>query len=176
MSARGPRTIVGIDASNERSGWAVWYCPAPPARWRLASSGAASIWSGETAQESLEWFLDEIRGPLACALEVPQNGTHASRGGVTFAGGVMVAPLIAAGLERKNLRKVQPRQWRKRVFGTLRPRDWKAAAVGLCGLMGCPAESHDEAEAILIGLSEVLRRGYAPEEEVARVLRERGIL
>lgn len=52
-------------------------------------------------------------------IEVPQNGTHDSRGGVHFAAGMAVGALVSKfeRIKRRMLLKVKPSEWRRAIFG-----------------------------------------------------------
>lgn len=84
-------------------------------------------------------------------VEVPQNGTHASRGGVHFAAGMVVGRLC---VRRRNVIRVTPSEWRKCLGLATRGKD-KDYYVAACHdlVPGTDAVTdHNEAEAILIGL------------------------
>ena len=136
--------VWGIDPGNDRAGLAAfvdgslaWHATVCP--WDMGPAPA----------------LPEPRR-LRVYVEVPQNGTHKSRGGVHFAAGMLVDWLLrsgaAPGLKRRWVRKVEPRKWwathgidPKSEVSTkdqaLKKVSWLAEV-----------ESDDEADAILIGI------------------------
>jgi hypothetical protein len=99
--------------------------------------------------------------------EVPANGTHASRGGVHFAGGMLLAMLnhqLGETVPRGNIRKVKPSAWRGWASFPKKPTDevpdLKEHAIRTVReKFGAEVESDDEAEAILIGWIGAVREG-----------------
>lgn len=89
-------------------------------------------------------------------VEVPQHGTHQSRGGVHFGAGMVVADLVTLyGLKRNQVKRVKPSQWRKAIFGKAEGTsdEWKERAVRKAIEMyeDYGLTDHNEAEAILLG-------------------------
>lgn len=83
-------------------------------------------------------------------VEVPQNGTHKSRGGVHWAAGMIVAKLLSDkwAIKRSRVHKVTPREWRGLLFGDEKTSKEKCVEWGR---QYADCASDDEAEAICIG-------------------------
>lgn len=159
--------IYGVDPSNASAGVARW--AESPAGWRCAESETLCPWSEEVS------VAVAARGGKSTAyVEVPQNGTHKSRGGVHWAGGMLIGSLRrVVPLPRRNVKKVTPSRWRRLVFRN-RPDDWKLGALDVCAAMGLEVDSEDEAEAVLIGLAGVIMQGERPHVAVVEALCEAG--
>lgn len=141
-----PRKIlISIDPGNTSAGVAYFV------DGTYAASQTVNPWDGPlTAPECLLEVLAHAEGTkIAVFVEVPQNGTHDSRGGVHWAAGMVVASLPVR-IKRHWVTKVKPLQWRR---GSGLPVDLsKERSVELAeSLSGRKVDSHDEAEAILIG-------------------------
>src|SRR5262249_34902599 len=85
-----------------------------------------------------------------CIIEVPQNGTHVSRGGVMFAAGVLYGRWVEPGTR---ILFVRPDEWRRALFGTVKDEDWKKKVMDFVMRSGYSISSHDEADAIAILLA-----------------------
>lgn len=139
--------VIGIDPGNDRAGISFWE------DGRLLSSATVFAWNPWEVQSAvpLRWLETSARTILY--VEVPQNGTHASRGGVHWAAGMLVAPLVdLLGVPRSRVVKVTPSVWRRGLGLPTRGQDkqrWIDAARAVPG--AGQIASHDEAEAVLIG-------------------------
>lgn len=100
-------------------------------------------------------------GRVKVFVEVPQNGTHSSRGGVHFAAGMLVGDLAnELDIRRSDVTKVMPREWRALVLED--PRASKEDCVKRAKLYGGPYKSEDEAESVLIGAHGCIELGLDP--------------
>ena len=157
MSRRYPRYVIGVDPSNKSAGVAV-FRHAGAGGYVLEFLGSYSPWDGLP-----ELSLEET-GTTLVYCEVPSNGTHKSRGGVNWAGGMVIAQLLARGnLSRRRVRKIEPRDWRKPMLGRTSEKEegaLKRAAIAKATEMGARPENDDEAEAFLIGAHAVLEEGF----------------
>ena len=144
--------IVGVDPSNTRTGVSVWN------RGALVFSCSYDPWRDDP--EDLEVHLVGLKIDKVW-IEVPQNGTHKSRGGVQRAGGMAVEKIRGISwFHRTKLRTVPPDAWRKNVLGCLPPEgEAKKSALRWAGGVK-PVTCHDEAEAICIGAHGCLLAGY----------------
>lgn len=135
--------IVAIDPGNDRTGFAVyedgalvesdWFCP-----WDCPSP---------------EHDADRVY------LEIPQNGTHASRGGVREAGGMAIANL---NVRRPDVRRVTPNKWRAGLGLLTKGAGKPYYVLEARKVPGAEeVEDHNEAEAILIGKYACLMEGEA---------------
>lgn len=150
-----PTVVWGVDPGNESAGVSMWVDGG--LRWH----STVNIWDPWGENQNQPPMLRGVRHRMF--VEVPQNGTHQSRGGVHWAGGMVamwVGGTIAAGdrLLRSHVRKVTPDTWRK-PLGIDPKADTKEQAMQMVELMGLEVESHDEAEAILIGMYGCLELG-----------------
>ncbi len=142
------RLIIGVDPGNDCSGIAVFLDGA------YADSRHGSPWTTD-----LTWALTpQPSASLRCYVEVPQNGTHTSRGGVHWAAGMVVSQILETReLARKDLRKVKPSIWRKGLgFSVCLS---KKRAVEEARRYHPAVVDHNEAEAILIAAYGVLDSG-----------------
>ena len=145
----GDELIIGIDPSNTATGIAFWR------DGECIASGVLNPWKNVPP-----WVDHE--GPVNVYVEVPQNGTHKSRGGVHWAAGMVMGHLAERFfIPRSRVRKITPSTWREKVLGDAKAT--KQDAVKAAETYLPPARrkglTHDEAEAILIGAYGVLDRG-----------------
>ena len=172
--------IIGIDPSNECTGVSIWE------GGRLLSSTHYNPW-----RDRLLDFLDfptHWRGLVKNRMyvEVPQHGTHTSRGGVHWAGGMVTAELLGLCTDYEGVftalqvgppskpgkytKKITPDTWRRGWLHSV----FSAPSTFLAGVVKGwtkddalmyarrykpEVESHDEAEAILIGAYGCIDRG-----------------
>lgn len=162
VGMKQPPVVVGIDPGNESAGVCLWAptLPLPEGghAYEPVVSWTMSPWQATFVAPT--WMQEpSIDLRHVAYVEVPQNGTHKSRGGVHWAAGMIVGRLLPAmGLRRGDVTKVTPSRWRRAVFRKT-PDDYKAEAVALCRLLGLEPRSVDEAEAVCIGLAGVLLSG-----------------
>jgi hypothetical protein len=138
--------VVGIDPGNDSAGIAFLYDGA------YSASETRNPWSGGALwMPPRSW----LAGPEARAkvfVEVPQNGTHKSRGGVHFAAGLIVGQ-SALEIRRQDVIKVTPREWRTGLG--LEDRGMGKGyfvAQAQAHFPSAVFDSDDEAEACLIAL------------------------
>lgn len=162
-TAKPLRPCIGIDPGQDAAGLSL---VAPCGR--VAASTHAGCWPKRNEPDPLgaavarvfeQWDPSWTSRPIVC-VEVPQNGTHASRGGVRLAEGMILSRLHTAllhcgGLRRADVVRVEPREWR--ATDGPRPGDreaWKSWALRQANVYVPSRELFvaDEAEAVLIGL------------------------
>lgn len=137
--------VVGIDPAQSQAGIAV------VKDGRVMSSASFCPW-GPEAGELLDVVMAEADVPLFIC-EIPQNGTHRSRGGVMFGAGLIFGLLLEQwDIRRRDIEYVTPAVWRKAVLG--RSNADKGAAVRRAKrlLDGRSPADHNEAEAICIAV------------------------
>ena len=142
--------VVGIDPGNKSSGVSVWE------DGELEYSHTVDPWNF-----GWETSMPRFDGDVRVYVEVPQNGTHKSRGGVHFAAGLILSSLGSRiRILRRHVTKVIPATWRKGVGRdiTLTKEEAVTYALRFRGEI----TSHDEAEAILIGMYGTIQEGYSP--------------
>lgn len=141
--------IVAIDPGNDATGIALYEDGV------LLFSEVLCPWTEPPADEVGDDRIDRLY------VEVPQSGTHDSRGGVHFAAGMVVGLLASYGaVTRSRVTKVTPNQWRRGL-------DLLTKGVGkpyyVLEARKVPGaervEDHNEAEAILIGKYACLMEG-----------------
>lgn len=153
------RWILGIDPGNESSGVALLR----PDGTLVVSATVdpwAPAWEAPFLEPILSWA--PWPGPFEVTLEVPQNGTHASRGGVQRAGGLLVGRLISATegrIRRSSLFPTTPSAWRKALGLPTKGAGKDVYVAAARERFGVSFRSHDEAEACLIAYARLLRRG-----------------
>ena len=148
--------VIGIDPGNKLAGISFWRCDTDGES--LIHSETVEIWRSATTltnkTHSLLLGADRVR----VFVEVPQNGTHKSREGVAWAGGMIVGTLLAEGVPflRAHVSKTEPREWRVVLDEFDEPEleagDDKELACNIASRLGYQYSSVDEAEAIMIGL------------------------
>ena len=143
------RLTIGVDPGNDSAGVPLWL------DGRCLSSATVHPWT-ENAPDLLEWpeGVDEAD----VYVEVPQHGGHQSRGGVHWAAGMLVAQLCAQiRIRRGRVKKVRPDDWRMGALGTKDVTKKDAERAAKCYRK--PINSHDEAEAVLIGMYGEIQKG-----------------
>ena len=131
------------------------------------------LWSASVQpHKDMVWDCDELfsdrmyntKQVVYC--EVPQNGTHTSRGGVHWAGGMLLSSLnhkLTKPVPRGNVRKVTPSRWRGwaglPVRGTDEETMKEISMERVRTQFGITPATDDEAEAILIGYWGSVREG-----------------
>lgn len=134
-------TILGIDPSNKRVGWAVI-----GETGLLEDYGSFCPWKAQEYPEPID--------ALTVYVEIPQHGTHSTRGGIHWSGGMAVS--ILGPFDYSQVKKVLPNTWRSKVFGSrFSPRinreTWKRWGPMKCKeLFGIDPANDDEAEAVLL--------------------------
>ena len=102
--------VVGIDPGNDAAGISFWV------DGEYVSSRALRPWADDAGEYiPAPLFMRGAAAKWRIYVEVPQNGTHASRGGVHWAGGMLVAQLldVIPELLRRHVKKITPNTWRK---------------------------------------------------------------
>ena len=142
------KLVVGIDPGNERSGVSFWVDG--ELRWSMGYSP----WDKKSRVPALPY------GPVQVYVEVPLIGAKKTMAGISFAAGMVVADLSSfLSFSRKDVHKVQPRDWRKALGLPLKgPKDpYIEAALEWDPDVG---DDHDRAEAVLIGRYGCVMEGY----------------
>ena len=127
-----------------------------PAVWAIdpgSNSAGVAIYVGSDMVTSWTHRLEKQSKRAGTAvIEVPQNGTHRSRGGVMFAAGRLYQSLCQKYGSFPYVQFVTPSEWRVLVYGE-EPPEGKAKEFALrkAKELGVDVASHDEAEAVLIG-------------------------
>jgi len=174
--ARPGTLVVGVDPGNNRSGVSMWRDGSPVFSvthepWALCAPSGPLRAHLEYATETGP-CPDDVR----IFVEVPQNGTHKSRGGVHWAAGMVVARLQdTLQVRREKVHKVTPTRWRSPLVGpaarvsqtvigrgrrgSVPKAEVLALADDVAGGWGLSFDSEDEAEAVLIGLYGCLELG-----------------
>ena len=155
------RRVVGIDPGNVSAGVSFWE------DGTLVGHGTVCPWHKGGLDDIIFsiptlWCVrtENIR---VCA-EVPQNGTHDSRGGVQRALGMLLGQLgTALPFRRRDLVRVRPREWREGELGDAKAT--KAECVARAARYGGPYASEDEAEAVCIGAHGCRTLGMEPVAE-----------
>lgn len=135
------RLDVGIDPGNESAGVAVFV----DGQYAFSSTVHPRRWPTNFPV----WDYDKIR----LWVEVPQNGTHQSRGGVHWAAGMMEAHLSWTWkpIKKKDVRKVFPRQWRAAFPPPRQGESYKEYAIRyVYQTYEEECDTHDRAEAVMI--------------------------
>lgn len=133
--------IVGIDPGNALSGISYWE------DGYLIGSEVLNPWVD--AVRPPDSFL--MRTIHATFVEVSAHGTHRTREGIQWAGGMVVAHLMGSGLGivRDRVVKVKPKVWRHGLgLTTGEPKEYY---VSEARAYAPEVEDDNEAEAILIG-------------------------
>lgn len=150
--------VWGFDPGNASSGVAAFF--RNELVWHSTIEPHRAMWWGFDFE-----YPENARHVVYC--EVPQNGTHTSRGGVNWAGGMLLSTLshnLGLNVSRRNIRKVKPSQWRKWSGLPTKHVDedgLKTLAIeAVKERFDAEVESDDEAEAILIAAI-----GYVRETE-----------
>lgn len=153
--------VVGVDPGNKACGVVRLF--GSVARWYYGSP-----WDLIKEDQLLEYEPAVVGsvGTRLCPVyvEVPQNGTHNSRGGVHWAGGILARTLCVK--EPNHLRKVQPRAWRTVwesfpfAEGLDEKEKGKAFALHFLPLLpkDAPSDLYDAACIALYGLETELRK------------------
>lgn len=141
------RYVIGIDPGQTMGGMALFV------DGELLRSCTVRPWSGAHLAECVDYLTAPVhRKRVKVFYEVPQNGTHSSRGGVQFGAGMYVQALRnRLSIARSAKTGIYPRTWRAYHVARKKPADWKRWAIRTCKrkYQAKPA-SDDEAEAILI--------------------------
>lgn len=180
MRDRYTEVYVGVDPANKSAGVAMLadrgdgYLPTitmafnPWDRGIFPGPWEADFWGLSSVTET-----SVARVPARVFVEVPQNGTHKSRGGVHWAAGMIVGRLLPSlGFGRRNVRKLTPNEWRRTFFGRV-PADSKASCVAFFReLVGEDPGCDDEAEALAIAVAGVLKDGRELHPRVLAALEE----
>lgn len=112
--------VLGIDPGNDSTGW-VLISPAEDGNGLVAWT-VGSPWRTRLSEKLI---IGEYANAITY-VEVPQNGTYASRGGVHWAAGMAV--VLAGAVVRKNIRKIKPGDWWPLAGITSKSDDTKALA------------------------------------------------
>ncbi|NIV38886.1 MAG: hypothetical protein GWN58_58560 [Anaerolineae bacterium] len=154
--------VIGVDPGQSSAGISVFSSDGS-----LVEHATVKVWCTDSCADAVRrlnqaiirvfpdhrWPMVPRRYSAVVYCEIPQNGTHASRGGVHWAGGMLLMLLrLSFDIRRRDVRLVKPDLWR-RHYGKLRKgTSWKAWSKRTASrLFAAEAESDDEAEAILIG-------------------------
>lgn len=135
--------ILAIDPGNDRTGYAIFF------NGSLVEHGWFDPWQ-DSREGTYRHKYDRVY------IEVPQNGTHASRGGVHFAAGMALRSLCPyqGNPRRSDVRRVTPTEWRKGLGLATRGVDKQYYVNAANDRLGRAPSivDHNEAEACLIGL------------------------
>ena len=148
--------VIGIDPGNKLAGISFWRCHQEQVE--LVHSETVKVWARPTLMLGETFRLLRDADRVRVFVEVPQNGTHKSRGGVQWAAGMIVGTLLAEGVPflRAHVSKTEPREWRVVLDEFDEPEleagDDKELACNIASRLGYQYSSVDEAEAIMIGL------------------------
>lgn len=137
--------IIGVDPGNQLSGVSVWSSS------RLVRSLSYNPWKNHA-------FYPLPMDTAKVYVEVPQNGTHKSRGGVHWAAGMVVRNMMGPfNIRRLNVKKIYPRTWR--AYLDLPLTGPKQVYIDAAREYAPDVEDDNEAEAILIGLYGAKKEG-----------------
>lgn len=147
--------VIACDPGNESAGVSFWYVTDTVLE---LSHLTVHIWSKNGYMDLITAFRHVLRQTdpatrIYFAYESPVNGTHTSRAGVARSTGQIIGYLYAVcGIRRDDTYAIPVSAWRSATYTQEYTTDgYKKAALDAAAKDQEQVESHDEAEARLIG-------------------------